>query len=103
MRADHARVKQSLAEVGFQTAVGLLATYAAQARDLQPWMRDAQINTDRNQNSVISQKGDAKPVQSVRTRNENTNTDLLTNRSIKQLWGSGARYHIRICETDLSS
>src|SRR5262249_34417376 len=47
-RADHARVKQSLAEVGFPTAVSMLATYAGQARDLQPWMRDAQINTDRN-------------------------------------------------------
>ena len=47
-RDDHARVKQSLAEVGFHSAVGLLATYAGQATDLQEWMRDAQINTDRN-------------------------------------------------------
>jgi spermidine synthase len=47
-RPDHARVKQSLAEVGFRSAVSLLATYAGQARDLQVWMRDAQINTDAN-------------------------------------------------------
>src|SRR5439155_3516251 len=47
-RPDHARVKQSLAEVGFHSAVGLLATYAGQAPDLLEWTRDAQINTDRN-------------------------------------------------------
>jgi len=47
-RPDHARVKESLAEVGIHSAVGLLATYAAQASDLQEWLRDAQINTDRN-------------------------------------------------------
>ncbi len=47
-RPDHARVKQSLAQVGFQSVVGLLATYAGQAPDLQGWMQDAQINTDHN-------------------------------------------------------
>jgi spermidine synthase len=47
-RPDHARVKQSLGEAGFRSAVDLLATYAGQASDLQEWMRDAQINTDRN-------------------------------------------------------
>ena len=47
-RADHARVKASLADVGFPSVVDLLATYAGQASDLQAWMRDAQINTDRN-------------------------------------------------------
>jgi spermidine synthase len=47
-RDDHARVRQSLAAVGFHTALGLLATYAGQAPDLQPWLRDAQLNTDRN-------------------------------------------------------
>jgi spermidine synthase len=47
-RADHARVKESLHEVGFNTAVSLLSTYAGQARDLAPWMRNAQLNTDRN-------------------------------------------------------
>jgi spermidine synthase len=47
-RDDHARVKQSLEEVGLASAIGLLTTYAGQASDLQEWMRDAQINTDRN-------------------------------------------------------
>jgi spermidine synthase len=28
--------------------VSLLATYAGRAADLQAWMRDAQLNTDRN-------------------------------------------------------
>jgi hypothetical protein len=27
---------------------GLMATYAGQARDLRPWLADAQINADRN-------------------------------------------------------
>jgi spermidine synthase len=47
-REDHARVKKSLAQVGFPSAVSLLATYGSQATDLRPWMRDAQINTDHN-------------------------------------------------------
>jgi len=47
-RDDHARVKQSLQEVGFHSAISLLGTYAGQAQDLQGWMRNAQINTDRN-------------------------------------------------------
>ena len=45
---DHARLKESLAQVGFHSVVDLLGTYAGQATDLQGWMRDAQINTDRN-------------------------------------------------------
>jgi spermidine synthase len=47
-RNDHARVKESLAQVGFHSALDLLGTYAGQAADLQEWMRDAQISTDRN-------------------------------------------------------
>jgi spermidine synthase len=47
-REDHARVKQSLQEAGFNSATALLATYAGQAIDLVDWTRDAQINTDRN-------------------------------------------------------
>lgn len=45
---DHARVKESLAEVGFHSAVDLFATYAGQATDLRDWMKGAQINTDAN-------------------------------------------------------
>jgi spermidine synthase len=48
LRNDHARVKQSLKDAGFDSVVALLATYAGQASDLHEWMRDAQINTDRN-------------------------------------------------------
>ncbi len=47
-RTDHATVKQSLADVGFNSAISLLGTYAGRAADLEPWTRDAQINTDRN-------------------------------------------------------
>jgi spermidine synthase len=47
-RPDYARVKQSLADAGFHSAMDLVATYAGQAPDLQEWMRGAQINTDRN-------------------------------------------------------
>jgi len=45
---EHARVSQSLGEVGFNDAVDLLSTYAGRAADLQDWMKDAQINTDAN-------------------------------------------------------
>ena len=46
----HPLVDASLQEVGFGTAaaVNLLGTYAAQARDMGEWVRDAEINTDRN-------------------------------------------------------
>jgi spermidine synthase len=41
-------VAQSLQDVGLQTAADLFATYAGNARDLAPWLADAQINRDRN-------------------------------------------------------
>ncbi|MBM4026401.1 MAG: SAM-dependent methyltransferase [Planctomycetes bacterium] len=47
-RADHLDVAASLAEVRFTSALDLLATYAGQGSDLGAWLRDAQINTDRN-------------------------------------------------------
>ena len=59
-RPDHARVKQSLREVGLcepkgfeeeeipDEGIDLLATYAGQAPLLVDWSRGAQINTDRN-------------------------------------------------------
>jgi spermidine synthase len=46
--AGYARVRASLAEVGFYSATDLLATYLGRASDLQAWLYDAQINTDRN-------------------------------------------------------
>ncbi len=47
-RPDHARVAQALNEVEFAGVQGLMAAYGGQARDLRPWLADAQINRDRN-------------------------------------------------------
>jgi spermidine synthase len=41
-------VAQSLRDVGFSSAISLLATYAGQASDLGPWLEFAEINRDRN-------------------------------------------------------
>ena len=46
--AEYAKVKQSLAEVGYQTPVDLLSTYLGRGRDLAPWLAGADINTDGN-------------------------------------------------------
>jgi spermidine synthase len=48
MRPENAVAAQSLSEVGFTSALSLLATYGGQARDLAPWLVDAQINRDAN-------------------------------------------------------
>ncbi|MEN6424305.1 MAG: fused MFS/spermidine synthase, partial [Phycisphaerales bacterium] len=47
-REDHQRVVESLEEVKFYSAMDLLATYAGRGPDLESWLADAQINTDRN-------------------------------------------------------
>ena len=47
-RQDYAKVKESLADVGFHTGNDLLATYAGRAKDLQEWMKDGEINWDSN-------------------------------------------------------
>jgi spermidine synthase len=47
-RADHARVAASLQDVGFRSALDLVGAYAGRAEDLAPWLKDAQINRDRN-------------------------------------------------------
>jgi spermidine synthase len=47
-REDHRRVAQSLREVEFRTSADLLGTYAGQGPDLADWLKDAQLNTDRN-------------------------------------------------------
>jgi len=47
-RQDHQAITQSLAEIGFKSAVQMLATYAGQASDLGAWLKDAEINRDRN-------------------------------------------------------
>jgi spermidine synthase len=47
-RPDYSRVAESLRQVGFNSAVGLLSTYAGQAQDLRNWLVGAAINRDRN-------------------------------------------------------
>lgn len=46
-RDDHARVRESMAEVGFNDARDVLATYVGHAAGLKEWARDAKLNTDR--------------------------------------------------------
>jgi spermidine synthase len=45
---DHAGVAASLADVGFNSVIDLLATYGGRAADLEPWLEGADINRDRN-------------------------------------------------------
>jgi spermidine synthase len=47
-RPDHAAAARSLREVGFRTAISLLATYAGRGADLREWLLYAPINLDRN-------------------------------------------------------
>jgi len=47
-RPDYAKVAQSLREIGFNSVVELFSTYAGNASDLTPWLKDATINRDRN-------------------------------------------------------
>jgi spermidine synthase len=39
-------VAESLRQVGLNSAVQLMATYAGRAQDLKPWLTDAHVNTD---------------------------------------------------------
>jgi spermidine synthase len=45
---ENRNVRADLGEAGYSSALELLSTYAAQSSDLHEWMRDAQINRDRN-------------------------------------------------------
>src|SRR5262245_24155261 len=47
-RPDYSRVLASIGEVGFHSAVEILATYAGRAPDLQPYVAGAAINDDMN-------------------------------------------------------
>jgi spermidine synthase len=47
-QSDYSDVAQSLLDVGLQSVFDLFATYAGNARDLSPWLKDAEINRDRN-------------------------------------------------------
>ncbi len=45
---ENDRVAMSLAQAGFPRVLDLLATYAAGAGDLTPWLEDAMVNRDKN-------------------------------------------------------
>ena len=45
---EYATVARSLSEVGFSSATGLMATFAAKRPAIDPWLADAQTNRDRN-------------------------------------------------------
>ena len=47
-RPEYAPLRKSLADIGMMSAVDLFATYGGSASDMQPWLKDAQINRDRN-------------------------------------------------------
>ena len=47
-RPDYARVLASIGEVGFHSAVEILATYAGRSSDLKPYLAGAEINDDMN-------------------------------------------------------
>ena len=47
-RPEYAPVRESLAEIGFTSGVGLFTTFAGRASDLKGYLADAQINRDRN-------------------------------------------------------
>ena len=45
-RPDYGKVRASLQQVGFSSALGLMDTYLGRASDLKPWLAGAQINRD---------------------------------------------------------
>jgi spermidine synthase len=45
---DHAGVLAALVDVGFRSSLDVLATFGGTARDLAPWLKDAQINRDKD-------------------------------------------------------
>jgi spermidine synthase len=47
-RAEYAPMSRSLREIGMNSAIDLFSTYAGRKADLEPWLRNAQINHDRN-------------------------------------------------------
>ncbi len=47
-QADYSAGAQSLKDVGFESVFDLFGTYAGNARELAPWLKDAEINRDHN-------------------------------------------------------
>ena len=48
MYPEYAPVANSLREIGMSSAIDLFSTYAGRKPDLAPWLKDAQINHDKN-------------------------------------------------------
>src|SRR5207237_6988451 len=47
-RPEYAPVAKSLEQIGVHSAVDLLSTFAGEARDFAAWLKDAEVNRDRN-------------------------------------------------------
>jgi spermidine synthase len=47
-RPDYAGVRTSLGEIGIRSAIDLFANYAGRASEMKEYLRDAQINHDRD-------------------------------------------------------
>jgi len=47
-RPEYAPVVKSLRDIGFYSAVDLFSSYGGRAVDLKEWLKDANINRDRN-------------------------------------------------------
>jgi len=47
-RPDYAKVVESLRDIGVNSPIDLLATYAGQRSDLSPWYQGAQLNRDKD-------------------------------------------------------
>jgi spermidine synthase len=47
-RSDYARVAESLRDIGVNSPIDLLSTYAGRKSDLDPWIQGAQLNRDRD-------------------------------------------------------
>ncbi len=47
-RPEYATMLKSLHDIGMNSAIDLFSTYAGRKPDLEPWLRDAMINRDKN-------------------------------------------------------
>jgi spermidine synthase len=47
-RPEYLLIAQSLRDIGFNSTLDLFGTYSGRLPELQPWLKDAQLNTDRN-------------------------------------------------------
>jgi spermidine synthase len=45
---EYAEVARSLRQIGFDSATALLSTYGGRGAELRPWLKDAEINRDKN-------------------------------------------------------